>query len=56
MDRYRINWFRLIVAAAFFVEIGLYFGIGHVLDQSPVEVVASGISFLLFSLSVKRAS
>lgn len=55
MNGYRINRFRLTVAAAFFMEIGLYFGMGHLFDHSPDEVIATGIAFLLFSLAAAKA-
>jgi len=54
MKGYRINWFRLICAAVFFMELGSYFGVDHLRDQSPAELVASGIAFLLFSVTVER--
>ena len=54
MVTYRINWFRLFFAVAFLTEMGWYFGLDHFHDQSPMEVVASGIAFLLFELAVER--
>jgi hypothetical protein len=49
----RINWTRAICAAFFFVELGNYFGWDHVADKSAEEVIATGIYFLLISLSVE---
>lgn len=54
MERYRINWFRLTCATAFLMEIGSYFGMGRVPDQLPIEVIASGIAFLLFSMAIEK--
>jgi len=52
-SNYEINWLRLIAAISFAIELGQFYGWNHVADRSSDEVIATGISFLLFSLAFR---
>lgn len=46
-----INWWRAFMAACFFVAQNKHFG-WNAWPQSDAELIADGITFLLFALSI----
>lgn len=48
---FKFNYFRGVLALGFSIELGMFCGWNHFADQPAGELIASGISLLLWSLA-----
>jgi hypothetical protein len=52
VDGVKVNWYRLVGAVMFFVHQNMYYGWNE-FPKSEGELIADGVTFLLFALSVR---